>query len=423
MRRRTFLLAGAAGVPVALRAGEPIDERTLPHYGDGTARINALLGASLNVVIPAGTYMITGELSVRDGHVIAAAAGAQVTLKASASYGGRMMTVYDKRFTLRGLTLDGAYAERLWLEGSAAASLIHVEGGTVILEDNRFQYGPSFGIWAYRSAQMQVRGNTFLECYHPIRLDGNNLQVGVIEGNTFTNTAAFASIQHITAINTVNLAVRGNTMRGAGLKEPKVHDFEGTWGNSIYIYNSTGHLIEGNNVGGNWWSAVVSGQNAKNGIIRNNTLGDGVHTYTAIWIEMAGAEYITVDGNEIGGAVEVGDTGGDHVTITNNTIRSRHFGINLNSAAKDVLIQGNQIFSKAGYRFQSGVYLWEKKTPDVNVRLLNNHIAGFDQGVAINNAGSTGTVYGIRLSGNTFASNNVNVWVPSGIVPNPPLGQ
>jgi len=404
-----------------MRGGEPIEaatssSETLPHYQDGTARVNALLNASLNVAIPAGVYMITGELSVRDGHVIAAAAGAQVTLKTAASYSGRIMTVYDKRFTLRGLTLDGAYADRLGLEGSAGASLMHVEGGTAILENNKFQYAPSFGLWIYRSAQMQVRGNTFLECYHPIRIDGNNLQVGVIENNTLTNTAAFASIQHITAINTVNLAIRGNTMRGAGLKEPKVHDFEGTWGNSIYIYNSTGHLIEGNNVSGNWWSALVSGQNAKNGIIRNNYLADGVHTYTAIWIEMVGAEYITVDRNEIDGAVEVGDTGGDHVTITNNIIRSRHFGINLNFAAKDVQIQDNQIYSKAGYRNNNGIYLWEKKTPDVNVGIFNNRIEGFDKGVAINNAGETGTVYGIRLSGNTFASNNVNVWVPKGIV-------
>jgi hypothetical protein len=413
VRRRTLLCGGAAGVCVslAIRAGAG----PLSIYPDGTARLNAMLNASLNVAIPAGVYMITGELSVRDGHVIAAVAGAQVTLKTAAAYGGRILTVYDKRFTVRGVTFDGAYADRLGLEGNEAASLVHVEGGTVILENNTFQYAPSFGIWSYRSAQMQVRGNTFLECYHPIRIDGNNLQVGVIENNTFTNTAAFASIQHITAINTVNLAVRGNTMRGAGLKEPKVHDFEGTWGNSIYIYNSTGHVIEGNNVSGNWWSAVVSGQNAKNGIIRNNYLADGVHTYTAIWIEQVGAEYITVDRNEIDGAVEVGDTGGDHVTITNNIIRSRYFVINLNFASKDVLVQDNQIYSKAGYRYNNGIYLWEKKTPDVNVGIYNNRIEGFDKGVAVNNAGGTGTVYGIRLSGNTFAANNVNVWVPRGI--------
>jgi len=167
----------------------------------------------------------------------------------------------------------------------------------------------------------------------------------------------------------------------------------------------------------------VSGQNATNGIIRNNPLlSDGVYTYTAIWIEQVGAAYITVENNEIDGAIEVGDTGGDHVTIINNTIRSRHFGINLNSAAKDVLIQGNRISSKAG-RFNNGILLWKKTTPDVNVRVFNNSIQGFDKGIAIDNTLGLGVVYGIALSGNTFESNNANVWVPSTIFLNQPLGQ
>jgi len=94
----------------------------------------------------------------------------------------------------------------------------------------------------------------------------------------------------------------------------------------------------------------------------------------------------------------------------------------VNSDAKDVLIQNNRLYSKS-IRTNLGVYLWQKTTPDVNVRLINNYIEGFDKGIAINNMGSTGTVYGISLSGNTFANNNINVWVPSSITLNQALGQ
>ena len=392
-------------------------------YQDGTARINALLGAGLDVGIPAGIYMITGELNVRDGQVISAATGAQVILKTAPTYGGRIVNAYDKRFTLRGLTFDGAYADRLSLEGSTNATLLQIVGGTVTLENNRFQYAPSFAIWAWRSALMQVRGNTFLECFQPIRMDSSNLQAGVIENNTFQNTAAFKSIQHIDAIATVNLVVRGNTMSGAGLAEPTSHGYEGTWGNSIYIANSTGYLVESNKVYVNHWSAMVSGSGATNGIIRSNYLSEGAVCTAALWIEQPGAAYITVDRNEFDGGISCGDTGGDNITITNNTIRSKSVGIDANSGAKTVLIQGNKISSKAGYRFNNGLYLWEKNTTDVNVGVFDNQIEGFDNGIAINNSYGVGTVYGIRLSGNTFASNNTNVWVPSGIVLNQPLGQ
>ena len=395
-------------------------------YEDGSARINALLNASLNVAIPAGIYMLTAELTVREGHVIAAAAGAQVILKTAAAYAGRIVGTIDKSFTLRGLTLDGAYASRLSLEGKPAASLIQVTGGTkVTLENNRFQYAPATAVWAWRSAAIQVRGNTFFETYQPIRLDGANIPAGggTIENNTFTNTAAFKSIQHIEALYTDGLVIRGNTMRGAGLAEPSSHGYEGTWGNSIYLVNSNHYLVETNKVYSNYWSSLVSGSGSANGVIRGNYFLEGAHSSACMWIEQPGAAYITVDSNDLDGGISVGDTGGDHLTITRNTVHSRGVGIDVNSGAKDVLIQDNQFYSKAGFRNNNGMYLWQKSTPDVNVRVLNNYIQGFDNGIAINNSGGLGTVYGITLSGNTFSDNNQNVWVPSTIVLAKPLGQ
>ena len=59
----------------------------------------------------------------------------------------------------------------------------------------------------------------------------------------------------------------------------------------------------------------------------------------------------------------------------------------------------------------------------MNVQVLGNAISGFDKGIGVNNPGGTGTVYGVRLSGNTFSNNNVNVWVPSTLTLNQPIGQ
>jgi len=397
----------------------------LPVYADGTERINAMLGAGLNVEIPAGVYMINGELKVRAGQAIAPAAAGQVVLKAGDSYAGRFISAYDQRFTVRGLVFDGNYASRLQLEGNDDAAMIAVTGGDgVVLENNVFQYGPATAVFTYRANNLQLTGNTFNEVYLPVQIDGGDLDnTGVVENNAFKNTPAFKSIQHLQAIYSKDLVVRGNTMEGAGLAEPKSHGYEGTWGNSIYIFNSTRYLVEGNRVGKNYWSSLVSGMNGTHATIRNNVFGDGTFTAIAAWIEQAGADSVTFDGNQLDGGLFVGDNGGDHLTITNNVIRSRGVGIDVSSATKTALIQGNWISSKAGYRNNNGMYLWEKKTPDVDVRVSGNHIDGFDKGIAINNMGATGTVYGIKLSGNTFTSNNTDIWFPNGITLNQPLGQ
>src|SRR5437763_1359592 len=79
---------------------------------------------------------------------------------------------------------------------------------------------------------------------------------GTIQANTSTNPAAYPSIQHVEVVNTTGLVVRGNTMSGVGLGVPVSHGYEGTWGNSIYVFNSSGYLIENNTIGVNYWSAI-----------------------------------------------------------------------------------------------------------------------------------------------------------------------
>ncbi|MDB5882795.1 MAG: hypothetical protein JWP43_2673, partial [Ramlibacter sp.] len=56
-------------------------------------------------------------------------------------------------------------------------------------------------------------------------------------------------------------------------------------------------------------------------------------------------------------------------------------------------------------------------------RVLNNYVQGFDKGIAVNNSHGLGTVYGITLSGTTFADNNQNVWAPWTLFLKQPLGQ
>jgi hypothetical protein len=401
-----------------------VSEVGLPIYADGTARLNAMLGASLNVTIPAGVYIISGELNVRSGQVIAAATAGQVILKAADAYAGRIVNASSGTVTIRNITFDGNYSRRAALEGSVSAALVVLNGSSsAILENNQFQYAPSYAVWTYRANQMQVRGNTFLETYHAMRIDGADLDnTGVIENNTFKNTAAFRSIQHIEAVYTKGLVVRGNTMSGVGLQEPTTHGYEGTWGNSIYVFNSSGLLVENNNVGKNYWSSIVAGQNTTDSVIRGNSFMASDYTIIAVWMEQVGAMRLTLDRNTIEGGISVGDTGGDYLTITNNVVRARNVGIDVSFSAKNALIQGNKFYSTAG-RVANGMYLWEKKDPNTSVRVLNNHFEGFDNGIAINNAGGIGNVHGISLSGNTFANNNTNIWVPPSIVLNQPLGQ
>jgi hypothetical protein len=391
-------------------------------YTDGSARLNALLGASATVSVPDGVYLVNTALTIREGQLLASLNPGRVVIKTAPGYTGQILNSVDVSYTVRGIVFDGDYANRLAQEGASSASLVSVTGGTnVTFDGDTFRNAPSYGLFFWRSNAPKVLNSTFTEAYAPIRIDGNNLPGGTISGNTFTNTAAFHSIQQVEVVNTTGLVVSGNTMSGAGLGMPTSHGYEGTWGNSIYIFNSSGYLVENNTAGGNYWSALVAGQNSTNATIRGNRFSTGAHTTQAVWIEQAGNQNNTLDNNDITGGVSMGDTGGDYITVTNNRITSPGVGIDVNSACKHATFSGNTITSSAATRTNNGLYLWDKSTPDVNIRITNNAISGFDNGVAANNPGGTGTVYGIGLSGNTFSNVNRNTW--SGAAVSAPWGQ
>jgi hypothetical protein len=394
----------------------------LPVYTDGSSRLNTLLAASASVAVPDGVYLVNSALTMRDGQLLAATNPGRVVIKTASGYTGQIMNTVDVSYTIRGIIFDGDYANRTAQEGAQSASLVSVTGGTnVTFDGDTFQNAPAYGLYFWRSNAPKVLNSTFTEAYAPVRIDGNNLPGGSIQGNTFTNSGAWHSVQQLEVVNTTGLVVSGNTMKGAGLGVPVSHGYEGTWGNSIYIFNSSGYLVENNTAGGNYWSALVAGQNSTNATIRGNHFSNGANTTQAVWMEQVGNQYNTLDNNDITGGVSMGDTGGDYLTITNNRITAPGVGIDVNSACKHATFSGNTITSSAAMRTNNGIYLWDKSTSDVNIQLTSNTISGFDIGVAANNPSGTGVVYGIHLSGNTFANDNKNTW--SGATVAAPWGQ
>lgn len=387
----------------------------------GNTTINNLIAATPGAVvtIPGGIiYTCSGAVNAPSGKTLKAADGTSVTLKAAAGYGGYLIDAsFTTGSTIQNLTLDGNYANRSAQEGLQAATAINVSGGSgLTIQNNKFLNCPAFGVWMYNSPGIAIKYNQFIECWQPIRFDGNNIAgTGTIDGNTFSNTTAFKSIQGIEAISTKGLTIRNNTMAGAGVLPATTHGGDGTWGNSIYIYNSDGYTIENNTVNPSYWSALVSGANGTNVIIQRNYFSLGTVGTAAMWVEQGGADIVLIDRNRMDGCLSVGDTGGDHLTITSNIIRSPIVGIDVNFAANNVLIQHNSITSTAGTPTNNGIYLWNKSTVAVHCKVLNNFITGFDNGISVNNPGATGTVYGITATGNFITGCNAIITIPGTI--------
>jgi hypothetical protein len=388
---------------------------------NGDATLIALIAATsgANIIPPGGiVYVLDAPVAIPSGKSFFGADGTSVTLKRANGYTGHLLTLTScTGSAVRNITIDGNYANNLASEGSSSACSIQVSGGSGnAIEHVKFLNTPSFAVWAFNSPGISVRYNQFEECYHPVRIDGNNLpNTGWIEGNDFLNTSAFKSIQHIEAINTRTLFVRHNTMVGAGLAEPTSHGFEGTWGNSIYIFNSDAPLVENNTIGTNYWSSCVIGQGCTNAVVQRNSFARGSHAtaLNSMWVEQSGCAYATVTRNILGGGMLIGDGGGDHSSITYNTITTDGVGIDVSTDAKDILIRYNTITRRAGTN--NGIYLWEKRPQPINCRVLDNSIIGFDKGIAINNSGAVGTVFGLTITGNYFSGCTTNIWIPGTI--------
>jgi uncharacterized phage protein (TIGR02218 family) len=390
----------------------------------GSTTLTTLLaGTGPNITVPAGIYMIGSPVAIPSGKILTAATGDGVTLKASNGYTGNMIEMIGTTGAgVRNLTIDGNQPNRSSQEGLTTAVAIKISGGSGnIVENNTIQYTPSFAVWVFNSPSLSVKTNQFTECWHPIKIDGNNVaNTGNVEANQMTNTSAYRSIQHLEAVNTKSLTVKANRFAGIGLLPPTSHGFEGTWGNSIYIFNSDGYLVENNTVGANYWSAIVSGQNGTNATIRYNSFQHGLgqpYAHQSSWIEQVGADTVSFVSNQLVGGIDVGDTGGDHLTINYNhiTVPPGGIGINCNFDFLHGSVSYNTIKQETDAHTDKGIYLWDKSSPGITIDVKNNRIEGFSEGVAINNPGGTGTVYGLTVTNNTYVSCTTNVSIGGGL--------
>jgi uncharacterized protein (TIGR02217 family) len=396
------------------------DTTTTPTTTDtsGATTLNALLtGSSTIINAPAGIYIISAPVVIPTGKTLQAAAGVSVVLRAADGYTGNMVTMTSVTgSSLKNVTVDGNQPNRSSTEGLNTADAVMISGGSGNTVQNvKFLQTPSYAVWSFNSPGLNVKYNDFQDCWEPIRVDGNNVvSSGSIDGNKLTNTSGFKSIQHIEAINTKNIQIKNNTFVGAGLAAPTSHGADGTWGNSIYIFDSDGYLVENNTVYASYWSGIVSGQNGTNATIQYNYFEPGVGRTQAAWIEQTGSDTVTFTKNILKGGLSVGDTGGDHLTLTSNdiTVPAGGTGIDCNSAFRHGTISGNHIKQKTLGHTDKGMYLWDKSTAGVAISVTSNFIEGFSEGISINNPGGTGTVYGLTITGNTFSSNTTNIAIP-----------
>lgn len=376
---------------------------------------NLISAGGADIVIPGSiTYMVSAAIVIPTGKTVRAATGTSVTIKASAGYAGHIFTMTTcQNSALKNVTVDGNWVNRSAREAAADAGVMITGGSANVVEHVSFTNMPSYGIWEYNSRMVDFKYNNFNEVYHPIRIDGNSLSNGgSITYNNFFNTSAFKSIQSLEMINTRDIYVMHNFFEGAGRQVPTTHGFEGTWGNSIYIFNSSNYWIENNTCLKSYWSSCVVGQDSHHVTVTRNLFSSGNHSGStgglqAFWFEQASADYLTLSRNIFNGGVSLGDTGGNHATVEDNQINTESVGIDVNFGCDHAIIQRNT-FNRVANSI-NGVFLWEKRAMPTDVKVQNNIFNGFNIGVAANNSAGTGAIFGLTITGNVFSACNTTV--------------
>lgn len=411
--------------PVGVQAG------AAPNLVDsnGSATINNLISAGGAVVTIPGstTYLVSTPIVIPSGKTLQAATGTSVTLKALSSFSGEMIWMNGVvGASLKNVTVDGNWTQRSALEGANTYQLMIAGGSGNTVQNCAFTNSPHYGVWVWSARATTIQYNTFNEVYHPVRIDGSSLSdTGAVTGNTFYNTSAFKSIQALEMINTRNISVMHNTFQGVGLAVPTSHGFEGTWGNSIYIYNSDNILIENNTCNPSYWSGCVVGAAATHAVVKRNYFSKGlsitaVNNSNSFWNEQPSADIILIQRNIFDGGMSIGDGGGNHYTIEDNIVNAYGGAINLNYAANQGIVQRN-ILNRINNQGSAdyGIFLWEKDVTfgPVNVSVLNNVINGFPNGIYMNNGGGVGQVIGLTVTGNSFSAcgTNINIQTPISI--------
>lgn len=389
----------------------PIDGAA-PNFVDsnGAVTINQMISAGGADIVLSGstTYIVNAPIAIPTGKTVRAATGTSVTVKAQSAYAGQIFTMtFCVGSALKNITIDGNWTQRSAREAQADAG-IQISGGSGnTVEHCEFFRMPSYGIWEYNSRAVTFIHNQFTEAYSPIRIDGNSLSAGgSIIHNNFFNTSAFHSIQSLEMINTRDIQIFHNVFEGAGNGVPVTHGFEGTWGNSIYVFNSSNYWIENNTCNKAYWSSCVVGQDSHNVTCTRNEFWNGTHTPSAqqsFWFEQASASGLTVSRNIFHGGVSFGDSGGNYPVMEDNLVTTEGVGLDLNAGCNHAIIQRN-IFTRATPGTNNGIFMWEKTAMPVDVKIQNNVFNGFAVGVQANNSGGSGAVFGLTITGNSFSA-------------------
>lgn len=387
---------------------------------DGYNTITAIIAAESGstVTLPSDIiYEIDNPIQMPSGKTLEAADGTSVTIKRADGYSGNMIEFQGTTgSTLSNITLDGNYTENQSLEALFTAAGVFDNGSTdTIIQHCKFMNMPSYGVYAYGITNISIVYNEFDDCFHDIYLDGNSLTVdaGSITGNTFTHQA-LRSNQCIEITGATSPQIFHNTFTGAGLISPTSPGETGTWGNAIYIWNTTQFHVENNTCNQCYWSSFQANEGATNGTVKHNYFTQGTGTTVGAWVVNSGANNIVLTLNICDGTLSIGSGGGNNCIVTENIINSSANGIEANEGAVSIQITGNRINRTSGSG--DGILLWNKNSPSVACLVTNNIITGFTSAaIGINNTGNTGTVFNITATGNTFTSNTANYSIPSGV--------
>lgn len=389
---------------------------------NGYNTITAIIAgeATDTVTIPGDyIYEVDQPIQVPDGKTLQAADGTSATIKRKAGYTGNLFEFIScTGSTLKNFTIDGDAANFPALEGLATASNVNVQSGSNnIVQNCHVINACGMGVYGFESENLSVVYNEFEDCFASVYYNGGDLDnAGSITGNIFTN-ASLRSRQSIEATGTNNLQIFHNTIGGAGSVVPSVSEPEGTWGASIYIWNSAFFHVENNTCTQSYWSSFVLNGDATSGTVKHNYFLRGSQTTAngkvGAHIDGSGTNSIVFTLNIVDGDVQMGVAGGDSITVTYNVINSINNGIGVYGETVTAVIQGNQVnyLSGTGY----GLYLFDKDTAAVSVQAMDNTISGFANSVGIDNTGSSGTVFGLTVTNNTFIGYTNVYSIPLGI--------
>lgn len=379
---------------------------------NGYSTITALIAAEATdtVTLTANTIFVVNQpILMPTGKTLRALDGTSVTIKRANNYTGNLISFAGcDSSTLTNISIDGNFANNTASEGIATAAGVLVNGGSNnIISHCRFFNHPAIGVYAFESLNCTIQYNLFNDCFQSVYINGGFVaQCGSITGNTFTN-ATLKSRQALEITSSNSPQIFHNTFSGAGTVQPTHPETDGTWGASIYIWNTQFAHIENNTCNQSYWASLTFNQGATDIVATHNYFSKGTRATTsganAVIFDGANSNNLNLSFNIMDGSFAAGASGGNQVTFANNTVNSTQSGIYSQASNRIIFIQNNTINRVSGTN-NSGILLTDKTSLAGNVLITNNTLVGFTNGITVSNATNAGSVFNINAHDNTFTS-------------------